>query len=361
MSRVRKRPAVTGLITASIAILCELFSIIAVASEFSVGPVVDLLLAFAFHLGAAVTVAFGFWGRWDFRYPGEKNWAVVGFVLVLTIPVYGLLGYAAAFAAVHINAHRNQESSVVTAFEEHVAYDAEVGATANKWRPRPASSLFRNDGEEAAVAPLVDIIKAGDPELKRGAIFSLGRLSRKTAVKILREALHDVDPDSQFYIAGQLSRIEKELSDALIHTRRKLELEPDNIELKVQLARHGKEYIDSGLAEDSVQEYFIRQAISLCEEVLDTDIERLDVLFDLAELYALVEDHMSAATAWRRVLDLDPLDVDAKVGLARAYFEQRDLIGLGEILEDLEVSGDAPPQLQPMIEFWRSRQSEAVV
>ena len=68
-----------------------------------------------------------------------------------------------------------------------------------------------------------------------------------------------------------------------------------------------------------------------------------------------------AATAWRRVLDLDPLDVDAKVGLARAYFEQRDLIGLGEILEDLEVSGDAPPQLQPMIEFWRSRQSEAVV
>ncbi len=359
MSRIRKRPTVTGLTTATVTFFLEGFSIIAVTSNFSAGPVVDLLLAFAFHLGAAAMVAYGFWGKWDFRYPNEKNWAVIGFVLVLTIPIYGVLGYAAAFAAVHLNANRRQAGGVVSAFEEHVAYDPEV-ATALRRGPNMLSAVADLDDESGIVAPLVDIIKAGDAELKRGAIFSLSRLSRKTAVKILREALHDVDPDSQFYIAGQLSRIEKDLSDALIHTRRKLELDPDNIELKVQLARHGKQYIDSGLAETSVQEYFVRQAIALCEEVLDVDIERLDVLFDLAELYALIEDHMSAATAWRRVLDLDPMDVDAKVGLARAYFEQRDLASLGAILQDLEDSGEAPPSLRPVLDFWRASRSSAL-
>jgi tetratricopeptide (TPR) repeat protein len=359
MSRIRKRPALTGVVTVSITVLLEAFSVLAVASDFSVGPVVDLLLAFAFHLGAAVMIAYGFWGKWDFRYPDEKNWAVIGFVMVLTIPVYGLLGYAGAFAAVHLNQNRKSSGSVVSAFEEHVAYEPEVRKVLRQG-PNLLDPTPSKDDERAVVAPLVDIIKAGDPDLKRGAIFSLSRLSRKTAVKILREALHDVDPESQFYVAGQLSRIEKELSDRLIHTRRKLELEPDNIELKVQLARYGKEYIDSGLVEASVQDYFVRQAIALCEEVLEIDVERLDVLFDLAELYSIAEDHMSAATAWRRVLDLDPTDIDAKVGTARAYFELRDLESLGAILADLEQSGEAPKSLQPVLEFWRASQSRAV-
>ena len=312
MSRIRKRPTIAGIVTVSITVILEVFAVLAVASDFSVGPTVDMFLAFAFHLGAAVMVAYGFWGKWDFRYPDEKNWAVIGFVLVLTVPIYGLFGYACAFAAVHWNTERRSGGSVVSAFEEHVAYEPEARKTLRRG-PNLLDATPSLDDERAAVAPLVDIIKAGDPDLKRGAIFSLSRLSRKTAVKILREALHDVDPESQFYVAGQLSKIEKELSDRLIHTRRRLELEPDNIELKVQLARYGKEYIDSGLVEASVQDYFVRQAITLCEEVLEVDIERLDVLFDLAELYAIAEDFMSAATAWRRVLDLDPTDIDAKV------------------------------------------------
>ncbi|MFT7623442.1 MAG: lipopolysaccharide biosynthesis regulator YciM, partial [Myxococcota bacterium] len=204
----------------------------------------------------------------------------------------------------------------------------------------------------ASVAPLADVIRSGDPELKRGAIFSLARLERKTAVKILRDTLGKVDSETQFYVAGRLGQIEKELSDRIIRTRRMLELEPDNLELKVRLARYNKEYVESGLLEPSVERYFVRRAIDLCTAVLDEDAGRVDVMIDLAELLARRGEIVDAISTYRRVLSIEPESTGARVGLARAYFKLRDMGNLSVTLDDLARSGDVPDDLVPVIEYW---------
>lgn len=359
-ARVRKQPFITGLITFVIIYLLEALSVIATVTEFR-ETIAGLLLAFAFHLGAACVVSYGFWGPWNFKHPEEKNWAVLGFVMVLAVPVYGLLGYTGAYAAIHWRRKLEiaKQGDVMDAFEQHIAYEPVVESTI---KAIPDAVTEGDVGEtdaarKARVAPLIDVIKAGDPDLRRGAIFSVSRLARPTAVKILRESLQNVDPESQFYVAGQLSRIEKELSDQIIRTRRRLELDPDNTELRVQLARYGKEYVESGLLERSVERYFVSQSIDLAEEVLQTDSRRLDVLLDLGDLRRHQGDSEAAVDAYRRVVELDPENTTAKVGLAHAYFELRRLSDLTSVIGDLRAAGDTPKSLEGVIAFWEGAQT----
>jgi len=353
-SRVRKQPFVTGLVTFVIVYLLEALSVVATITDFR-ETVAGLLLAFAFHLGAACVVSYGFWGPWNFRRAEEKNWAVLGFVMVLAVPVYGLLGYTGAYAAVHWRRKLRlaRQGDVMDAFEQHIAYEPSIESTLKSGGDVITEGDIGGVDRRSQIAPLIDVIKAGDPELRRGAIFSVSRLSRPTAVRILRESLRDVDPESQFYVAGQLSRIEKEISDQIIKTRRRLELDPTNMELRVQLARYGKEYVESGLLEPSVERYFVAQSVTLANEALDNDPRRLDVLLDLGDLYRHQAQPDKAAEAYRRVIELDPENTTANVGLAHSYFALRDLPRLGAVVEALRAAGDTPKSLEGVIAFWQ--------
>lgn len=325
-------------------------------TDLPVGKHVDLLLVFAFHLGAACVVSFGFWGPWDFHYAEEKNWAVLGFVLVLAIPVWGLIGYAGAYAAVHLRRRLDSEGGdIMTAFADYIAYEPEVESLLKQTPSLLSGSAVMPDRaleRRSQVAPLIDIIKTGNAAMKRGAIFSLGKLERKTAVRILREALHHVDKESQFYVAGQLSKIEREISDSIIRNRRRLELEPDNIELRVQLARHCKDYVESGLLEPSVKRYFLRQAVENADIVLAQDAARVDVALDLADLKRMSGDLVAAVDLYRRVLKLESGSTSARVGLAHCYFSLRDMPNLGTVLRELQSMGSTPPEIENVITFW---------
>lgn len=356
MARTRRRPLLTGILTFLFIYLLEGASVAAMFTGLPVGPLVDLLLAFAFHLGAACVVSYGFWGPWDFRYADDKNWAAMGFVIVLAIPVYGLLGFTGAFAAVHWRRRFNAAGGdVIEQFEKYIAYEPEIESRMRDMPLLPVLAIKEGETElqrMAKVAPLLDIIKTGDIDMKRGAIFSLSRLDTKVAVRILRQALQGIDPASQFYVAGQLSRIEKVLSERIIRTRRRLELEPDNVELKVRLARHNKEYVESGLLEPSVERYFVRQAIEMCEQALAEDPKRVDVLLDLAELRKRQGEVTEAIEAYRGVLAVDDSSVAARSGLAHCYFEQRDIPNLSQILAELKVAGETPAELADVMSFW---------
>jgi hypothetical protein len=354
MARPRRRPLLSGLLTFAIIAALETLSVLAMHTDLRIGPMVDMLLAFAFHLGAATMLSYGFWGAWDFRHADEKNWAVVGFVMVLAVPIYGLIGFSFAFAAVHWRRRLalSKEGGVIESFEKYIAYEPEERSELGGMNLLTDALNAEDLERKGKVAPLIDIIKSGDPELKRGAIFSISKLKPQTAVKILRESLRDVDPDSQFFVAGQLARIEKQLSEQIIRTRRRLELTPTDLELKVELARYGKEYVLSGLLDPSVEQYFLRQSIALCEEVVLTSPERLDVLIDLADLLVRARDIDGAVAGYGKCAEGDRSNTNAWVGLALCYYEKRDLLRLGVVLEELKSRGELPASLHDVLAFW---------
>jgi tetratricopeptide (TPR) repeat protein len=354
MSSRRRSNPVLGILTLAIVVVLEAISVLTMMTDLPVGDVIILLLAFAFHLGAACMMSFGFWGPWDFRYANEKNWAVLGFVLVLAVPVYGLIGYSLAFAAVHFRQYmRSERAGVVQQFERYIAYDGETESILEAGMPRVISRLTdeQNAARRGQVAPLIDIIKSGSPDMKRGAIFCLGRLERATAVRILRESLTYVDRQSQFYVAGQLSRIEKELSEQIIKLRRRLELDPDDLELKVALLHSHKEYIESGLLQKAVAKYFVRKAVQLSDEVLLLAPTRVDVLLDIAELQR-TEGHIDEAVDfYARVMQSDPENIAARVGLAHCYYAMRDMESLNAVMMDLDDAHAIPDELAEVAAF----------
>ncbi len=352
-TRRRRRPFLQGLLTFLLIVALEALSVLAAFSDLGIGPKVDLLLAFAFHLGAATMLSYGFWGPWEYRYAEDKNFAVVGFVMVLAVPVYGLAGFSLAFAAVHWRRRFDVggKGNVVAEFEKYIAFEPGAGSELD-FGMLSEEPVLRELERLGKVAPLVDIIKAGDPELKRGAIFSLAKLRPQAAVKILRESLKDIDSESQFFVAGQLSRIEKALSDRIIRTRRRLELNPGDVEIKVELICAGKDYIQSGLLDPSVEQYFLRQSSALADEVLAKTPSRVDVLQHLADLRLKARDIDRSVLAYARLVELDHANTDAWVGLAHCYYEKRDLLRLGVVLEELKSRGELPTTLHDVLAFW---------
>ncbi|MBT9555432.1 MAG: hypothetical protein IV100_05340 [Myxococcales bacterium] len=353
MAGPRRRPFFAGFVTYVIIVVLEALSVLAMVSELESSAFVNMLLAFAFHLGAATMLTYGFWGPWDFRYPDEKNWSVIGFVLVLAIPVYGLIGLSGAYAAVHWRRRFERAGAgIVGRFEEYIHYEPEVRSELRGMALMSDGDLPQDLERLGKVAPLIDVIKSGDPELKRGAIFSIAKLKPETAVKVLRECLKDIDPDSQFFVAGQLSRIEKTLSESIIRTRRRLELDPDNLDLRIELARQEKDYILSGLLDPSVEQYFLREASGLCEEVLSRLPDRDDVLLDLADIRLRARQTDVALQAYAQIVEQDPTLTPAWIGLAHCYYEKRDLLRLGAVLEELKSRGELPPSLNDVLAFW---------
>jgi tetratricopeptide (TPR) repeat protein len=351
----------TGLLTISVIYLLECMSVATIFTQLPVGTLVDILLVFAFHLAAACAVSFGFWGPWDFRYADEKNWAVIGFVLVLAIPVWGLLGYTGAFAAVRIrNRLQLSHSDVLAQFEQYTAYEPSPPRTPVGHSSRQAERATLEQIERSGqVAPLVDILRSGDPGLTRGAIQSIGRLEKSTAVRILRQSLQDIDKQYQFYVAGQLSAIEKDYSDAIIRSRRQLQLEPDNIELKRTLAQHCAAYVFSGLLEPSVERYFVRQAMELLTEAHGLDSKRTDVLVGLARLLTHNGEYEDASKRYLDVLSVEPNHIEARLGLAEMYFRCHQWTPLRELLNELKSSPDLPDDYQAVIELWSRSASRA--
>ncbi len=352
----RGAPALSSVLMLVAIYILEAGAAVTLFSVIPVDPLVDILLAFAFHLAAACLVSYGFFGPWDFRRAEEKNWAVIGFVLVLSTPVYGLLGYTGAFFAVRARRRGRSMGDILTEFNRYIAYEPEAEELiARAAAMTPLTNTPSEDDEpKGEIAPLVDVLKSGDRELKRGAIFSAARLDVPTAVRVLRDSLADGDREIQFYAAGQLSRIEKTFGEAIIKCRRAIELTPNDARLHARLAAHCREYAESGLVESTVRRYFLRQATAACFTALEHEPRWLEVRVELAGLLRLQGERDAALEEYRRVLESDPNQIAARVGLCHAYFEQRDFARLGAVLHELDARGQVPEELRAVFEFWRA-------
>ena len=344
----------SGFVTFAVICLLETGAVMTLTSDLPVGPMVDMLLAFAFHLGAACILSYGFWGAWTFSRAEDKNWAVIGFVLVLTLPVFGLVGYTVAYGLFRFRRRLDLKGpEVLDEFDRYVAYEPEI-ESALRDHPRRPTAGVHDEAQPTDVAPLIDILKSGDRDLKRGAIFSVARLDRRTAVKILRESLMDSDREIQFYAAGQLSKIEKDLSEHILRARRRLQVEPDAVDVRAEMGLYCKDYALSGLLDPSVERYFVRQAVEAFEKVLEADPARGDVLMAMADLHRSQGDHAAAVSAYRRALFLDPSSNTARIGMAHSFFAIRDFGNLGSVLEELTMAGEIPEDLGPVIDFWKA-------
>ncbi|MGN1285826.1 MAG: tetratricopeptide repeat protein [Bradyrhizobium sp.] len=175
-----------------------------------------------------------------------------------------------------------------------------------------AHALIGQKRGEEAIAPLERIVRRGDDgeiETLLGAVLcGAGRVADGIAQLRRTAARRPAYLPSFQELAGQLAKAGQQ-DEAISTIEAGLQLAPDSVELKLDLAR---------LLHDANE---IARAASILTAARDAAPGRPDVLKQLGRVLILHGDYAAAADAFRRVLAQYPDDRSTRAYLATSLFE----------------------------------------
>ncbi len=321
----------------------ELESLVFLLHDFDVGPFWRVFLPLGAHLIALALLAVGFLGRWDYRRPRDRAWAVTGLCLSLPLPFLGFFGFVALYA---LYASRPRGSGeLLRDFEEYIAYDpADVAS------PSRIAGSERFILEEVDVAPLRDILAGDDVALKRGAILALSRLPRREAVNLLKMALADKNREIRYYAGNALSEMEREFNDRIFRLVREIERAPTRTEHHVRLAGLVLDYADSGLLDQGMIRYFADIGLKALDKAALVGASDPRLLVLTGRLHRLCGQLEQAEQALKRYLEANPSDLEAAVALAETAYERGNVALARQVVEETRLRFPEEPRLAELRE-----------
>lgn len=275
-------------------------------------------------------------GRWNWAWP-----LLGGTVALLAFPLVGMLAIAVAFVLARLPLARPEPGSV----------EQLHAATALEARPTDAVAQAQELEvkllDELEIEPVVEVLRENDPELKRAAIEAITRQGGPQAVRLLIGLLHDPSPESRFFASIGLSRLEDEISRAILAMQRTVAEQP-TAAAHEQLGQLYLDYAVSGFLEGVTRDYYLNLARQSFEAALaggaapDRLWQRLArvhlLLGNIAEAAALL-DELAARGAQEVALHLLRMEVIYQFGDLRelTIYAQRARGRLGSNAEGHEL------------------------
>jgi tetratricopeptide (TPR) repeat protein len=171
------------------------------------------------------------------------------------------------------------------------------------------------------IQPLVDILRQPNSELKRAAIELLGRQGSHEAMRLVREALTDPDPDVRSDAAVTLSRFEDNVNRALSQAVAQGLDSPHSAERYADLCYR---YATSALVDVATSRYYLTQARDTLRRITALRPERADVWLDLARVHYHLGEEAAAWQALDRARTLHPANVASYLLGMEMAFDARD-------------------------------------
>jgi tetratricopeptide (TPR) repeat protein len=164
-----------------------------------------------------------------------------------------------------------------------------------------------------------------------GAFGNRGEYVNK-AIDHYKEAIK-ADPDTRF--------LSDELSDLYLQTGKiqlavteahdRLKRDPDDLDARRLLGRIYTRMIGDVRAK-SINENMLKQAIEQFEKIGEKDPKDLDSWLMLGRLHKIGQNSIASEKAYKKVLELDPVNEDALTGLAMVYSDLGDAKSASEML-----------------------------
>ena len=161
------------------------------------------------------------------------------------------------------------------------------------------------------VQPLVDVLRGGDPALRRAAVAALGRQAEPAGVQQLRHLLTDPDPDVRNEAALALFRLTRDLDGKLQRALTHAEQAPHSLEAQVDLARLCHRYVSCNLADEVASRLYLSQAEQALRQALALAPERAELWLELARIRRDLSSPQTALAAVDQALAYAPDNVDA--------------------------------------------------
>jgi len=245
-------------------------------------------------------------------------------VLALCLPLYGVLGSLALYAALR----SGRGGRLAGEYADYVSA-AEAGTDGET--PHVRGSLDQRVWHELNVQSYMDVMRGPDRNLKKSLIGKILGEWTPNSVALLREALLDEEYEIRSYACTALTEIENRINAGILRQRRKVEGAAADPEDRLDLVRAYLDYAQSGLLDSASAAHYAGMARDVLTHT-DTDAftgdRRRLVLLLSGQLARLQGDGAAERQAYERLLGQWPDDREALLHKCALDFRERRLADL---------------------------------
>lgn len=310
---------ILGLPLFLIAIILSFYSskILLSEAQGSLGPFP--VLGYFLHILAAALTGLGVYIALGRHEESRNGWGLfTGLFAFLAGPV-GVLGGIGSYLLARGQPRQMPLTEVVK---------AEMFIKADEEEEEDLQSLDLKIREEAQVEPIVDLLPLADIPTAIAIVNRLRERGERADIEMIREISSDPRPEVYQYALAILDKMEKQFAGEVYALAQEIKEGPKDAQLRVEMAKLHIDYIQSGLLDESLREYYWELTLSHLFEAMLTHPNTPELGADFAQLLsqeALVQEAGSVA---KIVLKKEPSLLQAQLLVLQSMFER--VVGEGD-------------------------------
>ena len=187
--------------------------------------------------------------------------------------------------------------------------------------------------EELRTQPVVDLLPYADVATAIAIINKLADQRKRGDLIMLRELSQDRRPEVYQFALSRLDEFERDYATRIYHLKEQLTYRPDDVGLRVELAKVYYDYTNSGLLDDSLEDYYWEMTLAQLFEGMRFESHRQDLVVDMARLFLMRQMYREAEAAVEDVLRKEPANLDAQLLLLECLTERAQIEGDPALLQ----------------------------
>lgn len=271
-------------------------------------------LGFFLHLLASLLTGAGIAVALGPQEAARHGWAVfLGVFAFLTGPAGVLLGTVAYWVA------RGQPTR--TPLTEVVKAEMFV-TTVVEEEPDDLATMDLRIRDEIAIEPFVDMLPVADVPTAIAIVNRLRERGARQDIEMIRQVTADPRPEVYQYALAILDKLERTFASKVYALQQEIHLFPGRSSLRIEMAKLHLDYVQSGLLDESLADYYWELTLAHLFEAMLTTPARPELGADLAQLLAMKALWSQASAVASVVLKKNPAMLDTQLLVVQAMYEK---------------------------------------
>ena len=277
-------------------------------------PTVFPWLGFAIHLFASLSMGAGIAIALGAEETARHGWATfLGIFAFLAGPVGVVLGIFSYLVA------RGQPTR--TPLTEVVKAEMFVTVVAEE-EPEDLHTMDLKIREQSQVEPFVDMLPVADIPTAIAIVNRLRERGQRPDIEMIRQVTSDPRPEVYQYALAILDKMEKVFAAEVYALQQEIHLHPKRASLRVQMAKLHLDYIQSGLLDESLCDYYWELSLSHMFEAMLARPQCPELGADLAQLLAIKGLIAEAGAVASVVLKKNPAMLQCQLLVVQSLYEK---------------------------------------
>lgn len=193
---------------------------------------------------------------------------------------------------------------------------------AEEEEPEDLQSLNLKISEQSQVEPIVDMLPLADIPTAIAIVNRLRERGEKSDIEMIRKVSEDPRPEVYQYALAILDKMEKSFAGEVYALAQEIKDNPGEIQLKIDMAKLHIDYMQSGLLDESLTDYYWELTLSYLFEAMLAYPGNPELGADFAQLLAMQDLVPEAARVAKDVLKKEPSIMQAQLLVLQDLFER---------------------------------------